>query len=105
MKASILTFSFFTALVVAAPALETRDQNGYPWTPALAGYYEKIAQYIQEARQVPGGPKPPSCNLASATLPVAPTPLPSPDGLKLSFVALGRGIQVCQLTSLYRPPN
>ena len=94
MKASILTFSVFAALAIAAPALETRQEDGYSWTPTLAGYYEKVAQHIQEARKAPGFPNAPSCDLAQATLPVAPTPLPSPDGLKLAHVALGRGVQV-----------
>ncbi len=96
MKTPLFTFSIFAALAVAAPSatLETRQQDGHPWTPTLAGYYEKVAQHIQDARKRPGYPNPPSCDLSQATLPVAPTPLPSPDGLRLAHVAVGRGVQV-----------
>ena len=91
MKASILAFSFFTALAVAAPPAspQTKDKDGFAWTPTLASYYEKVAQHIQEAKKQPNWPNAPACDLANAILPVAPTPLPSPDGLKLAHVALG----------------
>ena len=105
MKASILAFSFCSALALAAPSanLETRQDDGYSWTPTLAGYYEKVAQHIQDARNKPGFPNAPSCELSQATLPVAPTPLPSPDGLRLAHVALGRGVQVShQPASLHK---
>ncbi|RMZ81814.1 hypothetical protein DV738_g1929, partial [Chaetothyriales sp. CBS 135597] len=47
--------------------------------------------HIQDARASNAGT--PSCDLSSVTLPLAPTPLPSPDGLSLSLVAVGHGIQ------------
>jgi hypothetical protein len=98
MRLSVLSFTLFAALATAAPPSPPSSQpsDGYAWTPTLAGYYEKVAQHIAEARKQPGFPAPPSCDLSKATLPVAPTPLPSPDGLKLAHVAVGRGVQVSQ---------
>jgi hypothetical protein len=49
---------------------------------------------------------PPTCELANAVMPVAPTPLPSPEpGLILREVTIGRGVQVCRRLhpSLYLP--
>jgi hypothetical protein len=96
MKSSILSLLSLAALTIAAPPPPpgAPGEGAYPWTPTLAGYYEQVAQHIQEARGRPGGPGAPSCDLSQATMPTAPTPLPSPDGLRLAHVALGRGVQV-----------
>lgn len=102
MKSSILSLLSLAAFTIAAPppAPAAPGEGNYPWTPTLAGYYEQVAQHIQEAKGRPGGPGAPSCDLSQATLPVAPTPLPSPDGLRLAHVALGRGVQVGPPSSL-----
>ncbi|RMZ79025.1 hypothetical protein DV737_g3601, partial [Chaetothyriales sp. CBS 132003] len=63
----------------------------YTWSPALASYYSAVAQHIQDARASGAGT--PTCDLSNVTLPTAPTPLPSPDGLSLSLVVVGRGVQ------------
>lgn len=97
MKNSILFTTFFTAaLVSAAPPGGKRTE--YAWSPALAGYYEKVALQMREAKA--SGAAPPSCDLAGAAPPLAPTPLPTPDGLVLAHVAVGRGVQVSP-----NPPN
>ncbi|RMZ89013.1 hypothetical protein DV736_g3760, partial [Chaetothyriales sp. CBS 134916] len=67
------------------------SSDPYAWSPALASYYSAVAQHIQDARASGAGT--PSCDLSNVTLPAAPTPLPSPDGLSLALVAVGRGIQ------------
>jgi hypothetical protein len=90
MKTTTLLASFFTAALVSARP--GRQRAEYPWTPALAGYYEKVALHIQEAKS--SGQTPGSCDLAGAAPPIAPAPLPTPDGLVLAHVAVGRGVQV-----------
>ena len=93
---SLLLFATFlaTSLVSAAPWGDQRDE--YAWSPALAGYYEKVALHIQEAKNSGSGP--PSCDLTGAAPPAAPTPLPGPDGLVLAHVAVGRGVQVSRFS-------
>lgn len=90
MKTTILLASFFSAACVSAAPGGRRDE--YAWTPSLAAYYEKVALYIQEAKS--SGQAPGSCDLAGTAPPLAPTPLPTPDGLVLAHVAVGRGVQV-----------
>jgi hypothetical protein len=87
MKTASVLLSFAaTTLVSAAPSAQLTA-----WSPALAGYYQKVALHIQEAKE---SASPSVCDLAGAAPPIAPTPLPAPDGLTLAHVALGRGIQV-----------
>lgn len=89
MRTSLLGFSFFTAALVSAAPQGSRDE--YAWSPALAGYYQKVALHIQEAKDS-GAPS--VCDLAGAAPPAAPTPLPGAEKLTLAHVAVGRGIQV-----------
>jgi len=49
-----------------------------------------VFHYIQQAK---AGAASPTCDLSNAAMPVAPTPLPTPSGLTLEHVALGRGVQ------------
>ncbi|EXJ61920.1 hypothetical protein A1O7_02351 [Cladophialophora yegresii CBS 114405] len=84
MKYSILLASMATTLI-AAPVQST-------WTPALAGYYDVVFQYIQKAK-AEGRAASSTCDLSRAVMPVAPTPLPFPPGMVLEHVALGRGVQ------------
>ncbi|OCT49952.1 malate dehydrogenase [Cladophialophora carrionii] len=83
MKYSILLASMATSLM-AAPTKTS-------WTPALAGYFDVVFKYIQEAKTE--GRASATCDLSKAVMPVAPTPLPFPPGLVLEHVALGRGVQ------------
>ena len=76
--------------LLAAPVA----QNQFEWTPTLAGYFEVVFQYMQQAK-APGQPTA-TCDLSKAAMPVAPTPLPTPAGLVLEHVAVGRGVQVRQ---------
>jgi hypothetical protein len=87
MKYSVLLASMATSLM-AAPV----DPNQFEWTPTLAGYFDVVFQYIQQAK-VPGRP-PATCDLSRASMPIATTPLPFPPGLTLEHVAVGRGVQV-----------
>ncbi|EXJ95096.1 hypothetical protein A1O1_00215 [Capronia coronata CBS 617.96] len=87
MRYAVLLASMATTLL-AAPTL-TRDTMA--WTPTLAGYFDVVYSYIQQARATGGSP--PACDLSKAAMPIAPTPLPTPDGLKLVHVAIGRGVQ------------
>ncbi|KIW70250.1 hypothetical protein PV04_02538 [Phialophora macrospora] len=86
MKYSILLASMATTLM-AAPVTPYQ----FEWTPTLAGYFDVVFQYMQQAK-TPGRP-PVTCDLSRAAMPVAPTPLPFPPGLVLEHVAVGRGVQ------------
>ena len=77
--------------ILAAPA---PPKGTFEWTPTLAGYMDVVFQYIQQAK---AGGASPTCDLSKAAMPVAPTPLPTPSGLTLEHVALGRGVQVSLL--------
>ena len=83
--------SLFTLGALAS--ISAAGADPYAWSPALAGYYDAVANHIQKAK-ASGTSDPPSCDLSQVKLPVAPTPLPSPDGLTLVHVAVGRGVQV-----------
>lgn len=87
MKYSLLLASMATSLM-AAPV----STNQFEWTPTLAGYFDVVFQYIQQA-QAPGQPSV-TCDLSRASIPIAPEPLPMPSGLVLEHVAIGRGVQV-----------
>jgi hypothetical protein len=87
MKYSMLLASMATTLM-AAPVAPYQ----FEWTPTLAGYFDVVFQYMQQAK-TPGRP-PVTCDLSRAAMPVAPTPLPFPPGLVLEHVAVGRGVQV-----------
>ncbi|EXJ90076.1 hypothetical protein A1O3_03145 [Capronia epimyces CBS 606.96] len=78
-----------TTTLLAAPTQTKRDST--EWTPTLAGYFDVVYSYIEEAKAA--GASPPSCDLSKAAMPVASTPLPTPDGLSLVHVAVGRGVQ------------
>lgn len=94
MKTEVLLVSLFSAAFVSARpgGKYGGSREEYAWSPALAGYYEKVAQHIQAAKS--SGAAPVSCDLAGAAPPIAPSPLPTPDGLTLAHVAVGRGVQV-----------
>jgi hypothetical protein len=88
MKYTLLVAAMATS-IMAAPT----PQN-FEWNPTLAGYFNVVFQYIQQAGQ-PGRPSP-TCDLSRAAMPIAPTPLPTPpSSLVLDHVAIGRGVQVC----------
>lgn len=84
MKSILLLGAFLTS-TFAAPLSS--------WSPALGEFYAAVDRHIQLARQQ-GTASPPSCDLAQAVQPTAPTPLPKPDSSwVLSEVAIGRGVQ------------
>jgi len=94
MKYLFLIVSLAISILAAPSATQTIEQRDtYEWTPALAGYFDVVFQYIQ-TEKAGSSSDPPSCDLSKASMPVAPSPLPSPDGLTLVHVAVGRGIQV-----------
>ncbi|KIW18829.1 hypothetical protein PV08_03118 [Exophiala spinifera] len=84
---SLFTIACLATSVLAAPA---PPKGTFEWTPTLAGYMDVVFSYIQAAKA--GAPSP-TCDLSKAAMPVAPTPLPTPAGLTLDHVALGRGVQ------------
>jgi hypothetical protein len=87
MKYSILLASMATTLMAAPVA-----PNQFEWTPSMAGYFDVVFQYMQQAK-TPGRPAG-TCDLSKAAMPVAPTPLPFAPSLVLEHVAIGRGVQV-----------
>ncbi|KIW88160.1 uncharacterized protein Z519_11271 [Cladophialophora bantiana CBS 173.52] len=86
MKYSMLLASLAPTLMAAPLTHDT-----FEWTPTLAGYFDVVFQYMQQAKS-PGQPSA-TCDLSRAAMPIAPTPLPNPTGLILEHVAVGRGIQ------------
>lgn len=97
----LVLFAWLATAITAAPTAPTKGT--IEWTPTLAGYFDVVFQYIQQARAV--GAAEPKCDLSSASMAIAPTPLPPPAGLTLEHVAVGRGVQVsifCRLP-LQRP--
>ncbi|KAI9710061.1 MAG: hypothetical protein M1812_007525 [Candelaria pacifica] len=91
MRSSWLILALST-IVSAQPTL--RPRGPYDWSPTLRNYYEAVGSHIAKIRDTPSFPNPPACDLTSATLPSAPSPLPLPGiGLKLAHVAIGRGTQ------------
>ncbi|KAG9779080.1 hypothetical protein KCU88_g4122, partial [Aureobasidium melanogenum] len=78
--------------VLAAPTPTKRDAaTSTTWTPTLAGYFDTVYKYIEEVKRSNGSG--PTCDLSKAKMPTGTTPLPSPDGLTLAHVAVGRGVQ------------
>lgn len=83
----IIFFLTLLSTALAAPLVS--------WSPALGEFYALVDKHIQVARQQ-GTANPPTCDLARAVQPVAPTPLPAPDpSWTLKEVVIGRGVQVC----------
>jgi hypothetical protein len=87
MKYSMIIASMATTLMAAPVA-----PNQFEWTPTLAGYFDVVFQYMQQAK-TPGRPAA-TCDLSRVAMPIATTPLPFPPGLVLEHVAVGRGVQV-----------
>ena len=101
MKVTILALSAFIATALTAPTTGTDPTISYTWSPELAQFYSAVDKHIQIARQQPTFPVPPPCDLTHASMPVAPTPLPSPAaGLVLQEVTIGRGVQVSHHATL-----
>jgi len=88
MKTLLLFFAPLAALGLASPT-----PSGFEWSPGMEKFYSTVDKHVQLARQSSNFPNAPACNLANAVFPVAPTPLPSPSGLTLVEVAIGRGVQ------------
>lgn len=95
MRSTILLVASLASTALAAPS-QTIDERGVSsWSAPLARFYQEVDKNIQAARRAPNYPNPPACDMSKASMPIAPTPLPSPDaGTFLSHVAIGRGIQV-----------
>ena len=74
----------YAAVALSAPTIS--------WTPELGAYYAAVGNHIRVARSS-NTIAPPTCDLSKVTMPVAPTPLPSPTGT-LQQIVLGRGVQV-----------
>jgi Protein of unknown function (DUF2990) len=95
MRSTSLLVACLASIVLAAPS-QTIDERGiFSWSAPLARFYQEVDKTIQEAKRSPNYPNPPPCDMSKASMPVAPTPLPSPDpDTFLSHIAIGRGVQV-----------
>src|SRR5450755_3358621 len=98
MKTSLILVGSLAWLGLGAPTPTT----SYQWSPELAEFYSAVDNHIQHAKARGLTQQPPTCDLSNAVMPVAPTPLPSPEpGLILREVTIGRGVQVrCPYVSL-----
>ncbi|KAI9739270.1 MAG: hypothetical protein M1834_007483 [Cirrosporium novae-zelandiae] len=88
-------------------ALFTTSSFSSDSSPLLSSFYRAVGEHVAKVRSDPSFPTSPTCDLASATPPTAPTPLPSPSsGLTLNLVAIGRGIQnyTCDLANSTATP-
>ena len=93
MKTSLILLGSLASLGLAAPTQTTSYQR----SPELAEFYSAIDSHIHQAKARGLTQQPPTCDLTSAVMPVAPVPLPSPEpGLILREVTIGRGVQVRQ---------
>jgi hypothetical protein len=91
MKISLVLLGSLAPLGLAAPT----QTISLEWSPELAEFYSAVDNQIQKTRARGLTQQPPTCNLSNAVMPVAPTPLPSPEaGLILREVTIGRGVQV-----------
>ena len=91
MKTPFLLLASLAALGLAAPTPTT----SYQWSSELAQFYSVVDKHIEQVRARQLTQEPPTCGLSNAVMPVAPTPLPSPDSsLILREVTIGRGVQV-----------
>jgi len=101
MYSILALVAFFATTALSAPTPTAAASEPYGYTPNLAEYYSLVDRHIAEARRQEGFPNAPVCNLAQASLPTAPTPLPSPDvGTSLLHVGLGFGTQVRPTSNL-----
>lgn len=95
MHSVSLLVAGLAAVVMAAPSQTISERALNSWSAPLARFYQEIDTKINEAMKSPDFPNPPPCDMSKASMPVAPTPLPSPDAdTYLRHVAIGRGIQV-----------
>lgn len=78
------------AVSVAAPS--SFFDNAYDFSDELSEFYGKVSKYINNVRHniTPAG----TCDPSKISLPAFASGLPSPDGVKPMYVALGRGTQV-----------
>lgn len=81
------------AVSTAAPSNIFND--AYDFSEELAEYFSKVSQNIESSkRESPGSFS--SCDVSQISLPsYALSGLTNPTGLTLTYVALGRGTQVC----------
>ena len=100
MRSISLIIALVAATAMAAPSPTVSERTLNRWSAPLARFYQEIDKTIDEAMKSPDFPNPPSCDMSKASLPLAPTPLASPDAdTYLRHVAIGRGVQVCSLIS------
>jgi hypothetical protein len=101
------SFQFLTislaSVALAQPTFNERSTLG--WTAPLARFYQAIDVVIRDAKASESYPNPPGCDMSKASMPTAPSPLPSPDSnTYLRHVAIGRGIQVSISSSSHPHP-
>ena len=94
------TLLLLAALSSLAASASIAPRENLDWPAPVLDYFSVVGRRVAAVKDSPNTPSPPVCNLAAATPPVAPTPLPSPSaGLAVYHVAIGRGTQVSILTS------
>lgn len=98
MHALLLLICCLASTAISRPTqvLESRGQSD--WSTPAESFYSAVDNHVANITDQPNFPDPPSCDLAKALMPAAPTLLPSPGpGQVLRHVAIGRGTQVCVL--------
>jgi Protein of unknown function (DUF3455)/Protein of unknown function (DUF2990) len=95
MRSTHLVIASLASIALAAPSPTVSERGFFSWSAPLARFYQEVDREIQQARQSPNYPNPPPCDMSKASMPIAPTPLPSPAAeTYLRHVAIGRGVQV-----------
>lgn len=77
---------------ISAAAPWSLFDDAHDFSDELSEFYGKVSKYIKDARHnvTPNG----QCDPSKISLPSYASGLPSPDGVKPMYVALGRGTQV-----------
>lgn len=97
MRPTLLLVTFLAATGLAAPTSGILD-DVYGFSAELAEFYARVGKHISDLKRA-GNPSP-TCDLSKAALPAQASGLPAPPaGQKLLHVAVGRGTQVCILSS------
>lgn len=94
MRTSLFSIAFLASTSFAAP---TNFNDIYDYSDDLADFYSRVSQTIDHVKDSIGSLA--RCDKSKIALPEFASGLPSPNGQKPLYVAVGRGTQVRQLNT------
>lgn len=86
------SYFILTSLICIAASTPMKKREDNSWPSPVRSFLEACSERINAIRSASAIPQPPSCTLASATLPTSSLPPPSA-GLAPYHIAVGRGTQ------------